>query len=323
VSGNPLTPSARYAFWNPLYRVQAPADDAAGFRESGGGVIAVALGGGVGNQLFQYATARALALRLRVPLMVDDRLFRGRTWPVYALDAFAIEVVPLDEEMLPRRRGVLQALRVRLAGRAGQFTVFSESGFGFDQTVLTLPDWTYLKGNFQSARYFVDQETTLRRDLAFAAPMDAGNRAVADEIAATMAVSLHIRRGDYVTNPRTNRVHGTVDLDFYARAAELVASRCVSTPTFFVFSDDPAWVAENLKLRFPMRPVVHNPPEKGTEDIRLMALCRHHIIANSSFSWWGAWLKPARDKIVVAPRAWFRDPTKDESALIPQEWIRL
>lgn len=118
-------------------------------------------------------------------------------------------------------------------------------------------------------------------------------------------------------------MHGTVDLDFYARAAELVAARCGSTPAFFVFSDDPVWVAANLKLRFPVRPVVHNPTEKGTEDLRLMALCRHHIIANSSFSWWGAWLNPAADKIVVAPRSWFRDPTKDTAALIPQEWIRL
>jgi hypothetical protein len=285
VSGNPLTPSARYAFWNPLYRVQAPADDAAGFRESGGGVIAVALGGGVGNQLFQYATARALALRLRVPLMVDDRLFRGRTWPVYALDAFAIEVVPLDEETLPRRRGVLQALRVRLAGRVGQFTVFSESGF--------------------------------------VAPMNAANRGMAEEIGGVIAVSLHIRRGDYVTNPKASRVHGTVGLDFYARAAELVAGRCGADPTFFVFSDEPAWVADNLKLDFPMRLVTHNPPDRGTEDLRLMALCRHHILANSSFSWWGVWLNPTPGKIVVAPRAWFRDPVKDNSALIPQEWIRL
>lgn len=294
------------------------------FRESGGRVIAVALGGGVGNQLFQYATARALALRLGVPLMVDDRQYRRRTWPVYALEAFAIAATPLDEKLLPRSdHGFWPGLAVRLFGSGGRFRIFSEAGFAFDETVLSLPDWMYLQGNFQSPRYFVDQEKTLRRDLAFAVPMDAGNRAVADEIARTMAVSLHIRRGDYVTNPRTNRVHGTVDLDFYARAAELVASRCRSTPTFFVFSDDPAWVAENLKLRFPMRPLVHNPPEKGTEDIRLMALCRHHVIANSSFSWWGAWLNPALDKIVVAPRAWFRDPTKDVHALMPPEWIRL
>jgi Glycosyl transferase family 11 len=287
-------------------------------------VIAVALGGGVGNQLFQYATARALALRLAVPLMVDDRQYRRRSWPVYALEAFAIAAAPPDEKLLPRYdHGFWPGLAVRFLGRGGRFRIFSEAGFAFDETVLSLHDWTYLRGNFQSPLYFVDQETTLRRDLAFVAPMDAANHAVADEIAGTMAVSLHIRRGDYVTNPRANRVHGTVDLDFYARAAELIASRCDSTPTFFVFSDDPAWVAENLKLRFAVRPVVHNHPERGTEDLRLMALCAHHIVANSSFSWWGAWLNPASDKIVVAPRGWFRDPTKDVGALMPPEWIRL
>jgi hypothetical protein len=265
-----------------------------------------------------------LALRLAVPLMVDNRQYRRRNWPVYALDAFAIAAAPPDQKLLPRYdHGFWPGLVGRLLGPGGHFRVFSEEGFAFDETVLSIPDWTYLEGNFQSPLYFVDQETTLRRDLAFTAPMDAANSAVADKIAGTMAVSLHIRRGDYVTNPRANRVHGTVDLDFYVRAAELIASRCDGTPTFFLFSDDPAWVAANLKLRFPVRPVAHNSPEKGTEDLRLMALCRHHIIANSSFSWWGAWLNPTPGKIVVAPRAWFRDPVKDNSALIPQEWIRL
>ena len=94
-------------------------------------------------------------------------------------------------------------------------------------------------------------------------------------------------------------------------------------PTFFVFSDDPAWAAENLRLGFPMQVVAHNGRERATEDLRLMAACRHHILANSSFSWWGAWLNPSPDKIVVAPQPWFRDPAMDESTIVPERWLRL
>ncbi len=281
------------------------------------------VGGGVGNQLFQYAAARALALRRGVPLMIDTRRYRTGRWPIYGLGAFAIEALPPDATLPREDRKAWRQVLNRVIGPGGQFTVFREAAFAFDRTVLSLPDWTYLYGNFQSVRYFADQEATLRRDLVFVAPMRDASRAIADEIAATTAVSLHIRRGDYVTDPRANRVHEILDLDFYRRAAGLIAQQSGATPTFFVFSDDREWIADNLRLDFPLRLITHNDPSSAAEDLRLMAACRHHIIANSSFSWWGAWLNPSPDKIVVAPKAWFRDTTKDDSALIPAEWIRV
>ena len=135
-------------------------------------------------------------------------------------------------------------------------------------------------------------------------------------------MSLHIRRGDYVSNAKIAGVHGTIALDYYARAAALIAERAGGDPVFFVFSDDPAWAAANLTLGWPTRIVDHNGA-RASEDLRLMAACRHHIIANSSFSWWGAWLSPAADKTVVAPQPWFRDPALDDSTIVPQGWIRL
>jgi Glycosyl transferase family 11 len=287
-------------------------------------VIVVALGGGVGNQLFQYAAARALALTLGVPLALDARHYEGRGWPRYALDDFAIETVPVDRGALPLRdHRPIRRLLGRLGLGAGAFSVYREKGLAYDPAVLARPDRTYLRGNFPSERYFIGHELTIRRELAFVRPLDDDNRAVLDEIAGGIAVSLHIRRGDYVSNPRANRVHGTVNLDFYRRAADHIAGRAGGDPTFFVFSDDPDWVAANLALPYPAHAVTHNGADRDTEDLRLMAACRHHIVANSTFSWWGAWLNPSPDKIVVAPKPWFRDPSKDESTLVPEGWVRI
>ena len=134
-----------------------------------------------------------------------------------------------------------------------------------------------------------------------------------------MAVSLHIRRGDYVSNEKYNAAHGTCDLAYYARAADFIADR-IGTPTIYAFSDDPTWVAENLKLPYDVRYVDHNSAATNYEDLRLMAACQHHIIANSSFSWWGAWLNPSQDKLVAAPSQWFADPNKVNPDILPLAW---
>ncbi len=284
-------------------------------------MIVVALTGGIGNQLFQYAAARALALRLGVAVGLDRRWYVGRAARHYALDRFAIVTEPVDPAMLPFRDGKI--LGRLLAGRGGRLAVYRETGLAFDPAVPALPDGTYLSGVFQSERYFADREATLRRDLAFADPPDAENRAVLEEIGERLSVSLHVRRGDYVSDPKIAGVHGTVALDYYVRAVELIAERTGSDPRVFVFSDDPVWAAANLRLDCPMRILDHNGATRASEDMRLMAACRHHILANSSFSWWGAWLNPSADKIVVAPRPWFRDAALDDSTLVPERWIRL
>ena len=284
-------------------------------------MIVVALGGGIGNQLFQYAAARALALRLGVPLGLDRRRFEGRKWPVYALDRFAISSAPVDPGMLPMREGRILG---RLLSRfGGSMRVFREKSLAFDPAVLTLADGTYLRGVFASERYFADQADAIRRDLAFANPPDARNRGLLTDIAQGTAVSIHVRRGDYVSDPRANRVHGTIESDFYRRAADHIATQAKRDLRFFVFSDDPAWAKENLRLDHPMQVVDNNGPDHGVEDLRLMSACQHHILANSTFSWWGAWMNPSPDKIVVAPKPWFRDPTLDESTIVPEGWARL
>ncbi len=283
-------------------------------------MIVVALAGGLGNQLFQYAAGRALALRLGVSLGVDTRSFDRHPVYEYYLDPFAVETVPVGRDALPAGR---RTLLDRIGIRRSRFSTHRERHFQFDPGVLSLPDRTFLTGYFQSERYFLDQVAQIRRELTVRRGPDADNRRVLDEIAAGTAVSLHVRRGDYVTSPDANRLHGTCDPDYYRRAAGFVAARAGGEPTFFVFTDDPDWAAANLKIGFRLRVISHNGVARNHEDLRLMAACRHHILANSTFSWWGAWLDPAPHKIVVAPRHWFRDPSIDTSTLLPEGWTTL
>jgi hypothetical protein len=133
------------------------------------------------------------------------------------------------------------------------------------------------------------------------------------------AVSLHVRRGDYASNPVTNQYHGTCSLRYYLDAVSTLVSLGVQ-PRLFVFSDDIPWAQASLRFDFPVTFVGHNPASADHEALRLMSMCRHHIIANSSFSWWGAWLGSHPDKVVIAPRKWFNGATHDTRDLIPASW---
>jgi hypothetical protein len=286
-------------------------------------VIAVQLGGGIGNQLFQYAAGRALALRLRVPLALDLRLFDNHRARRYALDVFAIETAEIDRSAFPPSARRLSGRIASWFKARSRFSTFRERTFAFDAQVLALPDWTWLAGNFQSERYFADRAAALRRDLVLRRPPEGENRATLDAMAGSLSVSLHVRRGDYVTNPRANAVHGLVGGDFYRSAVRYVAERAGGALSVFVFTDDPDWVAASLDIGCAFTLVRHNRAGAEAEDLRLMAACRHHIVANSSFSWWGAWLDPSPDSMVIVPRPWFRDATIDDTSLIPERWIRL
>ena len=161
----------------------------------------------------------------------------------------------------------------------------------------------------------------IRADFTFRLPLENKNAELAKQINQVNAVSLHVRRGDYVNNPKTTATHGLCSLDYYQASIRYVAER-VQQPHFFIFSDDIDWVQSNLKIDFPCVYVQHNRGAESYNDMRLMSLCRHHIIANSSFSWWGAWLNPRSEKIVIAPRKWFANQT-DVQDLFPAGWVTL
>jgi hypothetical protein len=131
-----------------------------------------------------------------------------------------------------------------------------------------------------------------------------------------------VRMTDYLTDPVTQKKHGTCDSEYYKRALEYITEK-VSNPHFYVFSDDMQWTKQNLDIPQPVCYVDQNSPNMGHVDMYLMSLCRHHIIANSTFSWWGAWLNKNPDKIVIAPKKWFAAAEYNSDDLIPSSWIRI
>lgn len=292
-------------------------------------MIIVRLIGGLGNQMFQYAAGRAVAERHRVPLLLDVSGFRDYPLRRFELHAFAIRAAIADEVQLAAftrpssQAGLWAGLRRRLIGALSP-SVLREASFTYDQRIESVRPPVFLDGYWQSEKYFSHLAPLLGSEFSLQDGLNEPNVDMARQISAAggRAVSLHIRRGDYVSNAHTAQYHGVCSLDYYRAAVELLSSR-VAEPHFFVFSDDHAWVQENLEIPFPTTLVQVNSADHGMFDMALMKSCAHHIIANSSFSWWGAWLNPRPDKIVVAPRQWFRDAAHDTRDLIPDAWTRL
>lgn len=152
-------------------------------------------------------------------------------------------------------------------------------------------------------------------------PMNEANAEIARQIMQSDSVCLHVRRGDYLTNREANRILGVDLTDYYRRSVAFMKERR-SDCRFFIFSDEPEWAREKLDLGGRSMVVDINPPERAEQDLRLMSMCRHFIIANSSFSWWGTWLSTNPEKTVIAPKQWFRDDRNVENRC-PEEWLRL
>lgn len=293
-------------------------------------MVIVRLTGGLANQMFPYAVGRRLAHLLETELKLDisgfdnyekstDLEFRR-----YALGVFNVcENFATQEEIRAltwREPSLLERLLRRKPKRPATFV--KERQYHFDPTILRLTGNVYLAGNWNSYMYFADIENIIRSDFTFRQPPTGKNLEVFNHIGVVEAVSIHVRRGDYVTNARANQIHGTCDLDYYRASVEWLMQK-IEKPHFFVFSDDPDWVRQHLQVPAPCTIVDCNGPLDGHEDLRLMSHCRHHVIANSGFSWWSAWLNSRPNKLVVAPRRWFRTDKYDTSTLIPASWIRL
>ena len=285
--------------------------------------------GGLGNQMFQYAAGRALSLERGQMLRLDVSGFAG-----YALhQGFELQrvfdcPVEIASEADVRRilgwqfssgiRRILVRPSLAVIRRDG-FVV--EPHFQYWPEIKHVPRDCYLVGYWQSEKYFCEVASVIRADFTFKVPLVKRNAELAEQIGNVNAVSLHVRRGDYAKNPKTKATHGLCPLEYYQSAIQYVVER-IDQPSFFIFSDDVPWVMENLKIDFPCRYVDHNQGAESYNDMRLMSLCRHHIIANSSFSWWGAWLNPDPEKIVVAPKKWFAN-NNEVNDLIPQGWVTL
>lgn len=283
-------------------------------------MIVSRLFGGAGNQMFQYAAGRALADHLGTELVLDRRYMvlwdenRGDCFPHYQRTRFC------EAGALPPAKmdGMLRYGLWRWFGRKPRF--HRERGLGFDPDFFDLPDNTYLHGYWQSPRYFGASADRIREDLALTTPLNDANREMAERIAAApVAVSVHVRRGDYLVDGG----FAACPPEYYSTAVERLSADLGQPLTCFIFSNDPAWARENLSLGRETVVVDINDESAGHFDMHLQSLCDHNIIANSTFSWWGAWLNDAPGKIIIAPKNWFAPGKPSNPDLCPPEWLRL
>jgi hypothetical protein len=289
-------------------------------------MIITRLLGGLGNQMFQYAAGRRLAHALAVDLKLDVTWLEKFNSRPYALGNFNIEEKFASKTeiaaMVPVGR-FGHAIAKRWPKKWPKY--IQEKQFHFDQDILNLPDGVYLKGYWQSEKYFSDIAAVLRREFTIKTPLSQKNNEMSELIASKQSVSIHVRRGDYVETRRMKQVYNACDPDYYLRCADYM-KQLVNNPYFFIFSDDPQWAKDNLKQLNPAVIVDYNRTNKDYEDMWLVSRCNHHIIANSTFSWWGAWLNPREDKIVLAPRQWFDKKIQvsmKTDDLFPSGWILL
>ncbi|MFH0816512.1 MAG: alpha-1,2-fucosyltransferase [Methanobacteriota archaeon] len=281
-------------------------------------MIIARLRGGLGNQMFQYALGRHLALKNGAPLLLDLTELESTKLRKYELGFFNIAAKTISDYQIGHFARWGRNLRLGLDSKRWAET--KEQSKFFDPRVLELRGDVYLDGYWQSEKYFNGIRDTIREDFTFKTEPDPSNEKMLEQIRRSNSVCLHVRRGDYVADQITNRFHGTCGLDYYREAANSIKAR-VPDAQFFVFSDDLDWASANMNLDGRSTIVGVNGTDKGVDDMRLMSNCKHFIIANSSFSWWGAWLSKNPGKIVCAPKRWFREA--DEGDIIPESWVRI
>jgi Glycosyl transferase family 11 len=295
-------------------------------------MITVLLSGGLGNQLFQYALGRSLSLKHHTSLTLDLGYLNSKlqldqlaTYRRYELDVFELPVLTTDliftgKFLYPFAKAE-HRLRKFILKKKHQYILEDRSGW--DQQVMQAPDDSFLEGFFQSEKYFQTASDTIRADLAFKKTLSGKNAELSREILSRNSISLHIRRGDYIRLKYNLQKHGITPFSYYEAAISEMKSR-FHDAHYYIFSDDPAWVRDNMQPDIPYTLADANQTaDTAWIDMQLMSQCRHHIICNSTFSWWGAWLNARPDKVVIAPRQWFVDPSINATHILPDSWIKL
>lgn len=291
--------------------------------------LIVRISGGLGNQMFQYAAGLAVAKKKKADLLLDlDDYASNKHHHGFELDrVFSCHIGTASQEQVRNILGWRYPPTVRRLLTKAPMGIFRgqrfivEPHFNYWKGIFDIETPCYLQGYWQSERYFKGITDQVRAAFRFRGDLSEKNEFLVQEMKAANSVSIHVRRGDYVHNSSASATHGVCDLGFY-RDAILYIKEIVDNPCFYVFSDDIEWVSENLHIEGRHKYIRHNVGEESYNDMRLMSACRHNIIANSTFSWWGAWLNSFPDKVIVAPLKWFAI-TKNTQDLLPRDWVKI
>ena len=296
-------------------------------------MIITRLNGGLGNQLFQYAIGRKMSFLTKEPLAFDISAYDVKGVGIfrrdYSLSHFNTHARVLDPKESAAARnpyGIFSRI-----SRGFREKVLRRFHAGYEPEILEKRGPMYLEGFWQSERYFLDIRPVILEELTLKDGFSPEAKKVADMMADPallgdrIPVSLHVRRGDYAYSEATKKHHGLMGQEYYSKALRYVAENAPRNPgglKVFVFSDDIVWVKENIKVDHDVF-YVSELKLPDYEEMRLMSLCRHHVIANSTFSWWGAWLDTGPDKIVVAPQGWVVGNILTPDEILPPSWIRM
>lgn len=286
-------------------------------------MIIINIIGGLGNQMFMYAYAKALEQRGYEVKMDISGFETYRLHDGYGLDKYNISLPVATKKEVARyyKRDFLAKVLRKLGKR--DKNVLIDDNLAFNKKWLEIEDDRYIIGYFQSERYFIDIRDLLLKEFAIRDNLSSYTADMKQKIGISKnSCSIHIRRGDYLVGNNIN-IHGLIGLEYYINSIEFLKQKRDDI-CFFVFSDDMEWTKENLGLQNAIF-VDSNSKRPPHEDIYLMSICQDNIIANSSFSWWGAWLNQNSNKVVVAPSRWFADHSKNENSrhIICENWIRL
>ena len=280
-------------------------------------MIIIKIKGGLGNQLFQYAVGRALAIHHRLPLKLDLTIFKTYKLHRYLLDQFAIQADIATEDEIIKLKGRNNVLfsALRKAGLVKRKSYLKEKRSSYFDASVFKKDDVYLDGYWQNELYFSDIREELLRDLTSISSMSELGVVYMEGIKNSNSVSLHVRRGNYLNLKNFN----VLDINYYMKAVEYIRKN-VEKPTFYIFSDDLEWCKNSLG--FLDNCIFVDSTKTEIDDLELMSYCKHNIIANSSFSWWGAWLNQNCKKTVIAPKGWLlNDP--GSSNVILSDWVKM
>ncbi len=288
-------------------------------------MIIVKLIEGLGNQMFQYAMGRYIAHKNNTKFKLDKIGFLDYKLHEYGLCNFNIKEnfatkkeINYFKKYKKSNKKIIRKFYNALFADESKYIL--EHQFNFIPNIFNAKNNVYLDGFWQSEKYFIDIKDIIKKDFTIKNPSNKYKNKVT-QIKSKNSISLHIRRGDYVKNKETLKHHGICSLDYYNKAIQIVKKK-LDNPTFFIFSDDIEWVKKNLNTKS-TNFFVSGGKLQNYEELILMSKCKHNIIANSSFSWWGAWLNDNPKKIIIAPKKWFEVKKMNTIDLIPDSWIKI